>query len=158
MIHTDVVSHGSTMDKRRIEVSTGTSGVGQSFIDMSFDKGQVINLHGYRASVAIEPQDADANANGFIAIFRLPGGLITNGDLPVTYGALGDEKKYGAYLWGVIPWTASNQTPFHWEFAPKTSRTIQAEGRILLQVQISGISAGVARINTIQTGFTSAVK
>jgi len=146
------------MDKRRIEVSTGTPGISNSFIDMSFDKGQVINIHGYRASVAIEPQDADANANGIIAVWRLPGGLITNADLPTTYGAFGDEKKYGTYLWGMIPWTASNQTPYHWEFAPKTSRTIQAEGRIVLQVFIQGISAGITRLNTIQTGFTSAVK
>ena len=145
------------MDKRRIEVSTGTPGLSLNFIDVDFDKGQVVNVHGYRAMVAIEPQDADANANGVIAIYRLPGGVIQNSDLPITYGQFGDEDL-APYLWGIVPWTASNQTPYHWEFAPKTSRTIQAGGRIVLEVAILGISAGLARLNTIQTMFVSSVK
>jgi len=145
------------MDKRRIETSTGAVGVSTSFIDVEFDKGQVVNVHGYRAMVAIEPQDADANANGIIAVYRLPGGLIQNADLPNGIGAFGDEDT-APYLWGIVPWVASNQTPFHWEFAPKTSRTIQSGGRIVLDVFVAGISAGLARINTVQTMFTSAVK
>jgi len=153
-----VVTHGRTMDKRRLESSTGTPGAGSvSFIDMEFDKGQVINLHGYRASVAIEPQDADANANGMIAVYRLPGGVIQNSDLPKTIGDFGNEA-WAPYLWGIVAWCASNQTPYHWEFAPATSRTVQDGGRIVLDVYIAGISAGLARVNTIQTGFTSPVK
>ena len=150
-------THGSTMDKRRVEVSTGTPGISNNYIDVDFDKGQVVNVHGYRAAVAIEPQDADANANGIIAIWRLPGGVIQNADLPNSYGQFGDED-WAPYLWGLIPWACSNQTPFHWEFAPKTSRTIQSGGRIVLHVLINGLSAGLARLNTTQTMFTSAVK
>ena len=145
------------MDKRRIEVSTGTPGISSNFIDVAFDKGQVLNVHGYRASIALEPQDADANANGMIAIWVLPGGVIQNADLPATYGAMGNED-FAPYLWGMIPWASSNQTPFHWEFSPKTSRTLQSGARIVLQVLIAGISAGNVRLNTLQTMFTSSVK
>ena len=133
MISGLVITHGNTMDKRRIEVSTSTPGVSVNYIDMDFDKGQSINIHGYRASVMMEPQDADANCNGMIAVYVLPGGIIQNSDLPDTIGEFGDEKT-APYLWGIIPFGASNQTPFLWEFAPKTSRNMQAGGRIVLDV------------------------
>ncbi len=146
------------MDKRRIEVSTGTPGANSvSFIDIDFLKGQVINVHGYRAMVAIEPEVGDANANGLIAIWVLPGGVIQNADLPNTFGSFGNED-FAPYLWGIVPWTASNQSTLLWEFAPKTSRTIQEGGRIVLEVFIQGLSSGLARVNTVQTMFTSAVK
>jgi len=144
-------------NKRRIEVSTGTPGISVSFISLEFDNDTVVNLHGYRAAVAIEPQDADANANGIIGVYVIPGGVIQNSDLPATYGAFGNED-YSPYLWGIIPWTASNQTPFHWEFHPKSTRNMQRGSRIVLDVLIAGISAGVCRLNTSQTGFTSQVK
>ena len=145
------------MDKRRIEVSTSAPGIGNNFIDVDFDKGQVLNVHGYRAMVSIEPQDADANANGMIGIWVLPGGMVQNADLPTTFGDFGNEIR-APYLWGIMPWTASNQTPYQWEFSPKTSRTLQAGARIVLQVLTSGISAGLLRLNIVQTMFTSSVK
>ena len=142
--------------KRRIEVSTSTPGISHNYIDVDFTDDTVVNLHGYRALVAIEPQDADANSNGMIAVWVLPGGVIQNGDLPATYGSFGDEK-YSPYLWAMVPWTASNQTPFHWEFAPKSTRNMQRGSRIVLHIYVQGISAGLNRLNTVQTGFTSAV-
>ena len=143
-------------NKRRTEVSSGTPGISTSFIDVDFEHDTVVNVHGYRAAVAIEPQDADANANGMIGIYVLPGGVIQNADLPATIGAFGNEDV-APYLWGLIPWTASNQTPFHWEFTPKTTRNIQRGGRIVMDVLIAGISAGLCRLNTTQTMFTSVV-
>jgi len=145
-------------NKRRIETSTGTPGANSvSFIDVEFDHDTVVNVHGYRAMVSIEPQDADANANGFIGIYVLPGGVITNSDLPSTAGEFGDEDL-APYLWGITPWNASNQTPYHFEFAPKSSRNVQRGGRIVLDIFIAGLSAGLARVNSVQTMFTSQVK
>ena len=145
------------MDKRRIEVSSGNPGISLNFIDVDFEQGQVVNVHGYRCMVAMEPENADANANGIMAIYRLPGGVIQNSDLPASYGEFGDEK-WAPYLWGITPFACSNQTPFYWDFAPKTSRTIQEGGRIVLDILVNGLSAGLIRINTVQTMFTSAVK
>ena len=62
--------------KRRIEVATGTSGIGNNFIDIAFEKGQTVNVHGFRLESMIEPQDADANANGIWGVYVLPGGLV----------------------------------------------------------------------------------
>ena len=107
--------------------------------------------------VAIEPQDGGANANGFIGVYVLPGGVIQNTDLPQSAGAFGNED-FAPYLWGLTPWVASNEAPFLWEFAPKSTRNIQRGGRIVLDVAILGVSAGLVRLNTAQTMFTSQVK
>jgi len=145
------------MDKRRTEVAQGSPGISNSFIDIAFDKGQAVNIHGFRAMVAIEPENADANANGCIGVYVLPGGLVQDTDLPQGFGQFGDED-HAPYLWGYVPWAASNQTPFHWEFAPKTSRNMQSGGRIVLDLRIEGISAGLCRQLTMLTCFTSSLK
>ena len=142
--------------KRRTEIATGTPGIGNSFIDIAFDKGQVVNVHGLRVENTIEPQDADANANGVIAVYVLPGGVIQNSDLPTTLGSFGNED-FAPYLWGIGLWVASNQTPSHWEFNPKTTRNVQAGGRIVVDLRVEGISAGAVRQSTLITCFTSAI-
>jgi len=142
-------------DKRRVEVATGASGLGNNFVDIAFDKGQSFNIHGFRYLLAIEPEDADANANGIVAVYVLPGGVIQNADLPISFGTFGDEEN-APYLWGIMPWAASNQAPFHWEFAPKTSRNMQAGGRIVANLRINGLSAGLIRHNQVITCFTKA--
>ena len=67
--------------RRRIETSSGTPGLSLNFIDVEFDHSTVVNVHGYRANIALEPQDGDANANGFWAVWVLPGSVIQNADL-----------------------------------------------------------------------------
>ena len=142
--------------KRRLEVSTSNPGVSNNYIDVDFDTDTVVNVHGYRAMVAIEPENADANANGIVGVWVLPGGVIQNADLPTSFGQWGDEA-HAPYLWGYFPFVASNQTPFHGEFCPKSSRNIQKGGRIVLHVLLAGVSAGLVRLNTTQTMFTSNV-
>ena len=144
-------------NKRRIEVSTSNPGISHNYIDVDFLDDTVVNVHGYRAILGIEPEDGGANANGMMAVWVLPGGVIQNGDLPATYGSFGDEK-YSPYLWAMIPWVASNESPARIEFAPKSTRNMQRGGRIVLHIYIQGISAGMVRLNTVQTMFTSQVK
>ena len=145
------------MQKRRLEVATGTSGLGVSYIDMEFVNDANVNLHGLRVDVAIEPQDADANANGSIIVWNLPGKAIQNTDLPLTFGGQGNED-FSQYIWGWIPWACSNQTPFHWSFAPGTSRNKARESRIVCQITVNGISAGLIRQLTMITGFVTPTK
>ena len=145
-------------NKRRLEVSTGTPGANSnSFIDVDMLNDTVVNVHGYRMEMSIEPQDADANMNGIWAVWVLPGGVVQNADLPNAYGLFGNED-FAPYLWGYGPVIASNQTPMQVVFAPKTSRNIQRGGRIVLQLFIQGVSAGLVRLNTTQTMFTSPAK
>jgi len=143
-------------NKRRIETATGTSGVGVNFIDMDFEKGQVVNIHGFRVESVIEPELADANSNGLWAVWVLPGGVIQNSDLPTNFGGFGNEDL-APYLWGIGVWQASNQTPFHIVFAPKSTRNMQSGGRLVFELFVSGQSAGVSRHNDVLTCFTTPV-
>jgi len=141
-----------------MEVTTSTPGISHNYIDMDFIDDTVVNVHGLIAQVAIEPQDGGANANGMIAVWVLPGGVIQNADLPATYGQFGNED-FAPYLWALIPWVASNEAPFIMPpFAPGSSRNMQRGSRIVLHVFIQGISGGLVRMNTSITAFTSVVK
>ncbi len=142
--------------KRRLEVSTGTQGIANSYVDMDFENDAMVNLHGLHVSVALEPQDQDANTNGIMGVWTLPGGVIQNADLPQNYGAWGNED-FSQYLWGWTTFTASNQTPFHWDFRPSTTRNKARGSRIVLQILTAGVSAGLVRVNTALTGFVTPV-
>jgi len=142
--------------KRRLETATGTAGVSNNFIDMDFVNDAMVNLHGFRASIALEPENADANANGIIAIWDLPGGVIQNADLPAGFGDFGNED-FSQYLWGWTAWAASNQTPFQWDFAPTTTRNKARDSRVVAHILVNGVSAGLVRQNTLLTGFVTPV-
>ncbi len=104
---------------------------------------------------SIEPENADANSNGFWVVYCLPAGVIdVASDLPNSFAQL-DNEDFLPYVWGVGCWTASNQAPFHFEFAPSTSRNCQKGARIVGRITQEGISAGNARVNATLTGFTS---
>ncbi len=137
-------------------MATGTSGVGTNFIDIAFDKGQAVNIHGFRVESALEPEIGDANANGIWAVWVLPGGVIQNADLPVNYGGFGNED-FAPYLWGLGPWAATNQTAAHILFEPKSTRNMQAGGRIVFEFLVNGISAGNIRHNETITCFTTPI-
>jgi len=144
-------------NKRRVEIATGTAAAASnSFIDMDFEKGQVVNVHGLRMEIMIEPEVGDANANGVWALWVLPGGAIQNSDLPSTYGAFANED-FAPYLWGIGVWGAANQTTVHILFDPDTSRNIQAGGCIVAHIMVNGLSGGLIRQNTLITCFTTPV-
>ena len=143
-------------NKRRIEVATGTSGVANLFVDIDFDKGQAVNIHGLRVEFITEPEDADANANGSWALWVLPGGVITNSDLPTSFGEFGNED-FAPYLWGMGVWASANQTPSHTLFAPSSTRNMQSGGRLVLEIGVNGVSGGLVRQRTIITCFTTPI-
>jgi len=141
---------------RRMEVSSAAPGIGNSFIDMQFLDDSMVNLHGYIAQFSLEPQDAGANTNGIWAVWVLPNDTIQNSDLPVTFGDFGSEDR-SAYMWGYGPVMASNETPQHVIFQPKGTRNMQRNSRVVLQILLQGVSAGLVRVNTTQSGFVTQV-
>ena len=131
---------------------SNSSTTARNSVEIQFDTQ--VNFHGLHYCISIEPENADANCNGFWVVYCLPGDVITTGDLPNTFPGL-DDQKFQPYVWGLGCFTASNQAPYTWEFAPRTSRTCKEGARILAYVVTTGISAGAVRINQILTGFTS---
>ncbi len=139
-----------------MEVATSNPTISNNFIDMDFIQGQAVNIHGFRTEFIAEPEDADANANGMWAVWVLPGGVIQNTDLPSSFGEYGNED-FAPYLWGMGPWAGSNQNPAHIIFAPKSTRNMQNGGRIVLEISISGLSAGLCCIRESLTCFTTPI-
>ena len=141
--------------RRRLDAGSDlmTNGGSENVI-ITLDESDAVNFHGMHYCFSIEPEDGDANANGFWVVYCLPAGLVNLTDLPANFADL-DNEDFLPYVWGVGCWTASNQAPFHYEFAPSTSRNCQNGARILGRVTMTGISAGNARINQTMTGFTS---
>ena len=142
--------------RRRLEADSGASSITtfahETIITLS--ESDAVNVHGLRACGSIEPENADANCNGFWVCYCLPAGVITTDLLPTNFAEL-DNEDFLPYVWGVGCFTASNQAPYHFEFAPQTSRTCQNGARIVLQIFNTGISAGAVRVNRLLTCFTS---
>ena len=124
-------------------------------IEIEQDEQATMNFHGLRYCFSIEPEVQDANANGIWYVVCLPQGLIQSGDLPSTIGELVNDEKVAKYIWGLGCWTASNQAPFHYEFAPNSTRNCVKGARIRAVIVPNGISSGALRIIQILSIFTS---
>ena len=145
--------------RRRLCADTGANTlIGDSNSDicsLDLDESASVNVHGLRVCGSIEPENTDANANGFWVVYCLPSNIISEStQLAETFGDLNAENL-NPYIWGVGCWTASNQAPYHFEFAPRTSRTCQKDARIVCSIVKTGISAGAVRINQTLTCFTN---
>ena len=123
---------------------------------IDLDEGPSVNVHGLRVCGSIEPENADANANGFWIVYCFPANVValSSSVLANNWTSM-DDEDYLPYVWGVGCWTASNQAPYHFEFNPRTSRTCQNGARLVGVVVKTGISAGNVRINLTMTCFTS---
>jgi len=144
--------------RRRLDAETYSNTTLNSRADkaeIELDESASVNVHGLRYCGSIEPENADANANGFWLLLCLPAGIITpTTQMPGSFAEL-DNENFLPYVWGVGCWTASNQAPYHFEFAPRTSRTCQKGARIYGYICKTGISAGAVRLNETLTFFTS---
>ncbi len=142
-------------NKRRIEADSDLKAVNTSMdVTLELNQSDAVNVHGLHWCVSIEPEVGDANANGFWAVWCLPGQGISVADLPDTFAELGSED-FAPYLWGTGCWTASNQSTFNERFSPKTSRNCQSGARIVARVRVTGLSSGNVRVNQILSAFTT---
>ena len=147
----------NTQRRRLVTNTSSNSSLNSTTADdfnLTLDESASVNVHGLRYCFSIEPENADANANGFWLCLCLPAGILTGNEFPTTFTNL-DDEDFLPYVWGVGCWTASNQAPYHYEFTPSTSRTCQKGARIHAYVCKNGISAGAVRINQTMTCFTS---
>ncbi len=141
--------------RRRLDAQSDQEGLnGISEVQLLLDETDAVNVHGVHYCFSIEPENAGANANGYWILYCLPASVIVNADLPASFADL-DNEDFLPYVWGVGCWTASNEAPFHYEFSPSTSRNCQKGARIRGHVVVTGVSAGLVRINQTITGFTS---
>jgi len=139
------------MQRRRVHFITAAAGVGVvHLITALVDESNGLNVHGLRASFIVEPENADANANGSWALWCLPRETTA---VPTTTVAALEVEGDNNVMWACGVWAATNQTPAIIDIAPATSRNCPQGTRIVLAVNPEGISAGNVRVRQCITYF-----
>ena len=136
-------------ERRRVQATQNSIAVGSSGDTIiSFD--DTVNVHSLRVSCSIEPDAADANAHGIWALVSRveQGGAL----LDPTIANINAESVTQT-IWAIGTWAASNQTPYNFELAPKTSRNISRGGDVFFRINNQGLTAGNLIASTTLTCF-----
>ncbi len=143
------------MQRKRIHAATGTAAVNvATTLVATVDETNAVNIHGMIADFSIEPENADANANGTWALTCLP--RVTTAVPAIGISALETEGDNPVIIACGV-WAASNQTPFNKTLVIKTSRNCQAGTRLVLSIRNEGVSAGIVRHIRTLCYFTSSL-
>ena len=133
------------MQAKRINVNETNDGAGSStsaILQVPSDPREEVNFHNIWGGVSVEPQNADANAQGTWVLYVLrdpAAGLVDFTDAFVNLETL------NALIIACGVYSASNQSPFTGQpIQIKTSRTLEAGARLILTSTITGITAGLA--------------
>ncbi len=133
---------------KRIEMASDSVGVtGQT--DVSFGPGtgtilrRLTNYHNIWWSIAVEPENADANANGVWVLWFKADDSQTN---TVWSQSNIDTNDFTMQVIACGTWAASNQTPYTYVSQLKSSRNIVANQKLVLSVNRHGVSAGNVRV------------
>ena len=135
-------------EPKRIDVNDTTFAVGATR-RAGFGPGvgtilrRLTNYHNIWASFCVEPQDADANANGFWILWLKPDVAQTD---PVFDSAEFNAGTKNMVIIACGCWTASNQTPFNKEIHLNSSRNLVANQELVLTVRQNGLTSGSSRV------------
>ena len=137
-------------EPKRIDITDATAGAGAVIISR-FGPGtgtilrRLSNYHNIWWGFVVEPENADANANGMWVLWEK---RDTNNPDPSFSPANINTGDINMVIIACGAWAASNQTPFNFSSQLKSSRNFVANQELVLTVRVNGISAGVARIIT----------
>ncbi len=129
------------MQAKRIVVAEETDSVGGKTslgITAPTDPRTETNFHNIWGSISIEPENADANAQGTWVLYV----LRENATDPTFTDVVVNGETNNSIMIAFGVWSATNQTPFNISIHPETSRTLQPGDQIALQSHVTGISAG----------------
>ena len=133
------------MQAKRIVVGEGNDGAAgrtAAILSVPTDPREEVNFHNIWIGVSVEPQNADANAQGtwVLQVVR-----DVASPIPVYTDTFLNTEDQNAFIIACGVWSASNQSPFN--LVPvqiKTSRNLEAGGRLMLTSTVTGITAGTA--------------
>jgi len=133
------------MQAKRIQVNeanVGVAGKVDVVLDVPSDPREEVNFHNIWIGASCEPQDAAANCQGTWVLFMQndPTAVI-----PTFSDGFTGSEQYNGLIIACGVFSASNESP--WTLEPttvKTSRTLQAGGRLVLQLVTTGITAGLS--------------
>ncbi len=133
------------MQAKRIQVGEGNDGAaGRTSVtlDVPTSPREEVNFHNIWVGVSVESQNADANAQGTWVLEKI---IDLGSPIPVYTDTFLNTEDRNALIIACGVWSASNQSPFN--MVPqqiKTSRTLEAGGRLVLTSTVTGITAGTA--------------
>ena len=145
------------MERKRIHVAiTLKAGIGTT-TDLigTIDESNGVNAHNVHICFVCEPDSTGANATGTWVLWCLPD--ETSG---VPNGGIAELEAEGsnAFLWACGLWAASNETPYTSpDITFKITRNCQNGARLVLAIDVEGITAGSTRINRMLTYNTKSL-
>ncbi len=133
------------MQAKRIQVKETNDGVGaltQVILAVPTDPREMVNFHNIWVGVTVELQDTDANAQGTWVLYTISDPASP---IPAFTDAFVNLETLNADIIACGVYSASNQSPFNLPPVQiKTSRNLNAGGRLVLTSTITGITAGLA--------------
>ena len=124
-----------------------TLGQATTILDMVFNDAPVVNIHGVNISVGVAPVDPEEVMRGRIYVAALSRSVAEDSTVRNTWADQLDSEvdattalDGSSLIWGSVSFVASDATPFNWTFAPKTSRNMQNESRLIIYVVADTIS------------------
>ena len=145
------------MERKRVHAATTVKTGTGSTVDLvaTIDESNGVNAHNLHLCFVCEPQDAAANATGTWVLWCIP-----DESSAIPTGGIGELEAEGAnaFLWACGLWAASNETPYtSGDIYLKTTRNCQNGARLVLALDVEGISAGATRINRMLTYNTKSL-
>ncbi len=132
------------MQAKRIDVNESNNGAGgntAAALLVPTDPREEVNFHNIWGSVTVEPQDANANAQGTWVLYILTKNVQDASFVDVNI----DNQEYNQYIIACGVWGASNEHPYNsGPIHPSTSRTLGPGDQLRLQSVVTGITAGLA--------------
>ncbi len=145
-----------TETKNIVVIRAATQSVG-GFPSVQMNVGEDIqkNFHNIWMGMCVTPNDADANADGNWVLY-LESDSTEAIFVPSTANLNLENINFKIIACGC--WHASNQTPWNMS-APlgKTSRNVRQNGRLILVVNVEGITAGTTNVKIMLCAGSSAM-
>ena len=144
------------MQRKRVHAQTSVvSSTGRVLLTGTVDETNGVNFHNVHFGFGVEPENADANANGTWVLWCIPDAVSA---VPATAISALEVEGSNPFLWAMGVWTASNQTPYNLgDQVIRSSRNCPRNGRLVLSVDVEGISAGNSRILSYVTYNTKSL-
>ena len=133
---------GRTTKRMFFADDTQTTAGDQDNLEYEVEHGNKVNCSNIWWDFTVEPENADANAQGVWVLYAINTDAIDFTTPIWNTGNLADQSLAGVVIaWGV--WSCSNQSPFNLHpQTTKTTRNLRREGRLGLSVRSFGITAG----------------
>ena len=142
------------MQAKRIQVFEANKAAGQAAtveLKAPTDPREEINYHNIWGSFTVEPENADANAQGTWALYL----LRDNATASTLTDVVVNGESNNAIIIACGVWGASNQSPYTGQVHPETSRTLQAGDALQLQCVVTGLTAGNASVRVMLCAHTT---